>query len=859
MFRALHSDRSRFSPRSTLSRLLWLLLWLPTFASLRADSTDLPAEAFEVSHSSRKELPRGKEADGIVGDFVLRNRHIEALVSGGLPGRKANMGVDWNASTPGTLYDLSVRGSDNDQLTWWAPPLLLGRVSSVRLLDAARDGLADGEVGVVAERTVATGAGQGQRHRYTLTPDAPWLTVRSVYTNGGEGEWVLPTSPRWKEFTDKRRVGDIETGDSTNPPDHQGYAFLTTLPDGKLPPKEIRIAPGARAELLTRIAVGRSPAAAFGHLIGERGPTGRIEVRIEGAGEPVKDATLLVRFDEKTSLRAYPDASGRISLTLPAPADAAGAAAKKTGYDLVATSIGRGRLEKRVELEAGATLEETLTLSAQSGLRFEVTAAPDGRRTPCKVQFIGIGKTPTPLLGVDINAHGCRNQYHSEDGHFTQGLEPGEYRIIITHGIEFDHVLREVSVQPGRLTLLRESLNRIVDTSGWISTDFHNHSTPSGDNYCGTKDRVINLAAENIEFAPTTEHNRLYDWAPWIERLGLEEELATVPGIELTGKGAHLNAFPLKPDPALQDGGAPTWQTDPRINAIVLRDFQGGSPMRWVHLNHPQVGEFFRDRDKDGIADGGYAGLARLVDAAETWSLEILRHEPWYLRDEKRRENRTFAWLQLLNQGVRMPCIAVADAHKVVGNGVGGWRTYVRSSVDAPRDIDVAEIVRNAQAARMYVTNGPVLDVRLDDGTEVGGSAVLRGPVGLNVRVQATDWVGVNRVQVLVNGRPWSSLDFRESTHRKMFRGGVVRFDERIEVPIQEDAHLIVVAVGEGLDLERGWGQSWEADMFPCAFTNPIWIDHDGKGFQANGDNLGHDLPTAVDPNPPPAKDDESD
>src|SRR4029453_12716656 len=101
------------------------------------------------------------------------------------------------------------------------------------------------------------------------------------------------------------------------------------------------------------------------------------------------------------------------------------------------------------------------------------------------------------------------------------------------------------------------ALTRVVDTAGWVSADYHNHSTPSGDNTCGTDDRIINLAAEQVEFAPTTEHNRFYDWRPNIERLGLKEHLQTVPGIELTGGGAHFNLFPFKTQPFHTDNRAP--------------------------------------------------------------------------------------------------------------------------------------------------------------------------------------------------------------------------------------------------------------------------------------------------------------
>ena len=134
----------------------------------------------------------------------------------------------------------------------------------------------------------------------------------------------------------------------------------------------------------------------------------------------------------------------------------------------------------------------------------------------------------------------------------------------------------------------------MVITNGWVSADFHNHSTPSGDNVCGIDDRVINLAAEHIQWAPTTEHNRIYDWKPHIDKLGLTDHISTIPGIELTGRGPHINAFPLKPIPRTQDGGAPVWERDPRVNIARLRNFQGWNGNRFTR---------FRDAELSDIAD----------------------------------------------------------------------------------------------------------------------------------------------------------------------------------------------------------------------------------------------------------------
>ena len=55
-------------------------------------------EAFEVGPEQKSSLPGGREADGIIGDFILRNDKIEAVVSGNLPLRRANMSTFYGES-----------------------------------------------------------------------------------------------------------------------------------------------------------------------------------------------------------------------------------------------------------------------------------------------------------------------------------------------------------------------------------------------------------------------------------------------------------------------------------------------------------------------------------------------------------------------------------------------------------------------------------------------------------------------------------------------------------------------------------------------------------------------------------------
>ena len=110
--------------------------------------------------------------------------------------------------------------------------------------------------------------------------------------------------------------------------------------------------------------------------------------------------------------------------------------------------IGRETQELPLEIKDGQTVEKSISMNDQSGIRFSVKKE-DGSTTPCKVQFIGLEGTPNPKLGPGDRAHGCKDQYHSEKGEFSVALDPGKYRLIITRGIEHDHVEKTVSVPKG--------------------------------------------------------------------------------------------------------------------------------------------------------------------------------------------------------------------------------------------------------------------------------------------------------------------------------------------------------------------------------------------------------------------------
>lgn len=142
-------------------------------------------EAFEVGPATEDQLPGGKEADGIIGDFIMRNNLIEAVIAHNAHLRKANMATNWE----GGLYDLTLKGSNNDQITVFAPSMQKGPVSYVRVVDDGSDGNA------VVETVISATMNKGlfKRHEYHLQDDWQGLYVITTLYNKSPNPITLET------------------------------------------------------------------------------------------------------------------------------------------------------------------------------------------------------------------------------------------------------------------------------------------------------------------------------------------------------------------------------------------------------------------------------------------------------------------------------------------------------------------------------------------------------------------------------------------------------------------------------------------------------------------------------------------
>jgi hypothetical protein len=402
-----------------------------------------------------------------------------------------------------------------------------------------------------------------------------------------------------------------------------------------------------------------------------------------------------------------------------------------------------------------------------------------------------------------------------------------------------------------------------------VSSDFHSHSSPSGDNVTSQTGRVLNLLAEHIEFAPCTEHNRVDSYVPILKRLGAERLIATCSGIELTGNPLpvnHQNAFPLVHKPRTQDGGGPETHADPVLQIERLALWDDNSD-KLVQGNHPNLPQILGDRDLNGEPDDGLRKMFGFMDVVEVHPPQGIFTPPTQLDMGKGPRNAIFHWMQMLNLGYRIPGVVNTDAHYNF-HGSGGLRNYIKSSTDDPAKIETMEMVHESEKGHIVMTNGPFLevsarafsrprdgDVAVDrkspsnPGLPAGATALPgddlaapEGQVELTIRVQCPNWFDINRVQVFLNGRPEKNVNFTRRENPDRFGKEAVRFNATVPVKLTTDTHIIVAAIGEGLTVGSIMGPSWGKQP-PTAVANPIFADVDGGGFKANGDRLGVELP----------------
>ncbi len=548
------------------------------------------------------------------------------------------------------------------------------------------------------------------------------------------------------------------------------------------------------------------------------------------------------------------------------------------------------------------------------------------RRFPGLTQREGDGGDPltrfnTRLLSGALTGYPAVNFSASHDGAFTLELAPGSYEVWASRGPEYSLDVAAFTVAEGETTQVTLNLRRLVRTPGYVSVDGHVHSAASWDAGSPLADRVVSMLAAGIQTIISTDHDQITDYAPVIADLGMEYEIRSVIGNELSAQRpvpvstytegydaypnsiGHLGAWPLSVIMGNRRGGAP--QEEGFVTATVIDRLRGMDSLpllgatpdtatldQWLaaiqagvpgtpgeHLppdeeivvqNHPRatglLGPWnwyaFEGYDPTLPVDEYPNFLADLrsryhkdyqgPDGTDTRGLdfdavEVLNAATvgWYLTT---RED----WFSLLDQGIHRAAIACSDTHRVVLDAPGYARFYVACDPNR-RHCREQEMVKSVRGMRVVGTLGPFVRFAVLRGSEappapgepfdgIGSTVKVRSSVvRLFVEVQAAPWIPVEEVRVFMNGDHVKTIPIAPE---KVLGGPVRRFRRTIPISgVDADAYFMIEA-GNIID-EHGNAVNPELletmhrvtppEILSLAFTNPIFVDRDGNGYQPPG------------------------
>ncbi len=799
------------------------------------------------------ELIGGPRARGMLGDYKLYNSRVEFIVRA-----PENPGVGW-IPYGGNLVDAdrarpaSEEGADS----LWAMEQALGLLRGFMAQEA--EVVSDGHDGAAVVRMTGKDAGIDIvdhlvptwdynltiTTEYTLPADADYLIIKTTLKNNTDKKKTvfLADIALWgdegKIFTPRAgyNLGDADllanlrwVGGISRLGLPVSYAVATLSPgrrmyvpyiDGDILPLIdglLKIEPQGEASIGRMFIVGDGDTRLihetidafdgntdYGTLNGTlHVPTGddptTVEIIVQDKSRPDDSNYVGV---------AKPDATGAFTLQLP-----------PDRYTLYAT--GKGRVDSAtvtIEITAGNESTADLTIDEPGYFSFDVTDG-DGANIPCMFIFQNGFNQP--------RAAGIVHRVWTATGEGVEPVAAGEYTVTVTRGYEYEIDTMNVTIAAGDTADFATSIERVVDTTGYMSSDFHFHSERSVDSQAILPQRVIEAMAEGLEMPVITDHDTASDFSGCVDDLGANDLIKFVSGMEISPVWGHTNVWPLSP-PATADDYYPVRlaEYDDEGNFVsrltnlelwtIAREELGA---QIVKINHPRSDSsgWFNTVGYDptvGVSSANPNIWSDQFDAIEVWNGGTIGHGDNML---------TFVdWFSFLDQGYTYTMLGGSDSHRE-GSMLGNPRDMFAMPTDDPGDADVQDMVDSVLASRSLSCNGPFVEFSIGDQTIGGFVTGVDGTVDLDIVIQAPSWIDVNFVRVYSNGG--------EIIAEQAVTGvGVVRFDDAIPVTSTEDRYFVVAAGHSTATLAP-----YLSGEPVFTVTNPIWVDFDGNGeFDAPG------------------------
>jgi hypothetical protein len=510
--------------------------------------------------------------------------------------------------------------------------------------------------------------------------------------------------------------------------------------------------------------------------------------------------------------RATTDGAGGFRMHVPA------------GANVRLDAVAPGEPIVRVEAGAGAAAAQ-IALPPIGGIR--VTATEGGVRVPARVQVLPGAGQALPVVpdryGERSMPGGRLHVAFATSGEVTLPVPPGTWEVIVSRGYEYELIRETVTVTAGAVAAVAAELERSVDTAGVQCGDFHIHTWRSNDSGDDAMEKVAQALADGVELPVRSEHEFVADFGWEIDELGARRFAAALGSIELTSfeVWGHMGVFPLVPDPAAVNGGAPKWQTFPTPEAPDTR-FETLSPRAVfeavrarpeapvVIINHPRGNTNY-------FGYVGYDPATGLADKVADWDtaftlVEVFNDASW----QDNRHTHVADWFGLLRAGRKVFAVGSSDSHGLVGSPVGYPRTCMALGTDDPRQLTPALVRDRLAAGHSVISGGVYVDARIGaarPGDTVTGAG---SPMMVDVVVRAATWIDVDTLEVVVDGQTADTIPIMPGDTDPA--DPAVRWRGAIPVQVQATGGFVVIAAYGDRKLAP------VHDKKPFGVANPIFV-----------------------------------
>ncbi len=462
-------------------------------------------------------------------------------------------------------------------------------------------------------------------------------------------------------------------------------------------------------------------------------------------------------------------------------------------------------------------------------LKYSVTDS-DGNPIPARITLTDELMTPMKLFAnpdADPRALAIRNHaFYTLHGEGEITVPASTWDIMASRGIEWSIDTTTMKFENGKKYEWHARLVHEVDTTDWISGDFHLHTlTHSGHGDSNMNERIISIVGEGLEFAVATDHNHNTNYQPIIDDLEVNEHLSAVIGNEVSTNYGHMNIFPLHPDSEVVDENLESHE----LFTAIRNEHNDFNTVPVIQINHPRWGniDYFGARKLDPITgESSHEQFSWDFDA-----IEVLNENPgWGFHDAEIADIETSSsefsvlrdWYNFLNAGRKIAAVGNSDSHTVIKNIAGIPRNYVFTENDDASKIDPAVVNQAIRDGNLFTTTGPFLRMTAN-GQPLGSTVSLKHPqIDIQLDAQVASWIDLDSIAIIQNGEEVANFGFEGK------RDGPLHVRPRALINAPRDCWIIAIAKGD--EPMKPYVLHDKRDATPLAITNPIYIDANGDG-----------------------------